>query len=74
MGGLFAIERYRLKNMKDLMPFFVKKKCSRVSYTIYCVLVGGCSLPHTRCVLLVCVLHIKILPKGFSFPYNKNKI
>lgn len=72
MGGLFARERESLKNLRDLVPFFAKKKVSHVCYTIYCVLVGGCSLPHTRCVLLVCVLHIKILPK--RFPSHKNEI
>lgn len=52
--------------------FFVKKKVSHVYYTIQRVLVGGCSLPHTTWVLVVCILHIKVLLK--VFPYNKKTI
>lgn len=59
-----------LGNLMALFLFLVKKMAVHVCYTLCCCF----GLLHATCVFfLLCVLHAKDLPKGFSLSYNKNK-
>lgn len=59
-----------LGNLMALFLFFSQENgCSCLLHFVLLFRSSSCHM----CVLLLCVLHAKDLPKGFSLSYNKNK-